>query len=346
MILPHITVCVLTYKRADLLTKTLRSITAQKYQNFSILVLDDTSPDNTTEVVEKFADKKNLIRYVRNKVNLGLTQNFAKALRLCRKSDIVIFIGDDDILLSPNTLNEYQQVFMDKKIGIVRARQVLFTANGLKQVSQLENSGNTQIFEHGKQSYGTFVFESISIAGLAFRVTPQLANLTAPFETMYPQFYLTARYALEKNCAQINKYLVGVRSHEGQLNVMQYTLKGICMNIFGDFANIHEHLQNEAHKNKLYAPSRSEITNPVASFIPILFPANTVNKGHRSTLSLIFLAVKTQPKNLIYPKFLFYSACALFPKKTITSLIEYRNTKNLYAQRVPKYVSQSVSRYS
>ncbi|HOJ14231.1 MAG TPA: glycosyltransferase, partial [Deltaproteobacteria bacterium] len=73
---PLISVVIPTYNRAELLEKSLESLTAQSLPKgrFEVIVIDDGSPDNTREVCEGFADRLTL-RYQRQENSGGLPQH-------------------------------------------------------------------------------------------------------------------------------------------------------------------------------------------------------------------------------------------------------------------------------
>jgi len=53
--MPKVSVIIPTYKRAYLLGRAMESVLDQTYQDFEIIVVDDTSSDETREVVQIFA---------------------------------------------------------------------------------------------------------------------------------------------------------------------------------------------------------------------------------------------------------------------------------------------------
>lgn len=48
---PAVTVIITTYNRAELLQETLRSVAAQSYKDYEVIVVDDGSTDNTAQVI-------------------------------------------------------------------------------------------------------------------------------------------------------------------------------------------------------------------------------------------------------------------------------------------------------
>ena len=87
---PKITVFICTYNRAELLKESIRSVLNQTYSDIKIVVLDNASEDNTSEVVASFTDPR--LSYVRHK---EIIQNFNYALDHVDTEYLVIFHDDD-----------------------------------------------------------------------------------------------------------------------------------------------------------------------------------------------------------------------------------------------------------
>lgn len=90
---PKITVIVPTRERCDVLEKCLRTLTKQDYGNLEILVSDNFSSDDTTEVVRAANDRR--IRYVNTGQRVSMSHNWEFALSNVTDG-WVTFIGDDD----------------------------------------------------------------------------------------------------------------------------------------------------------------------------------------------------------------------------------------------------------
>lgn len=97
---PLLTIAIPTYKRAKFLDICLDSITKQIDANderIELMVSNNCSPDNTTEIVKKYINQGFKINYIINKENIGPDANFAQCFKLAKGNFIWIF-GDDDIL--------------------------------------------------------------------------------------------------------------------------------------------------------------------------------------------------------------------------------------------------------
>ncbi|MBU0961417.1 MAG: glycosyltransferase [Proteobacteria bacterium] len=127
---PKITVIVTTYNRAYLLRQTIASVLSQSFEDYELLVLDDSSTDNTSEVVGSFSDHR--ITYIRNIKNLGFVNNWNKGLDVAT-GEYVIFPGDDDLLL-PDCLGTLVNIMDDdQKLAMVTSNASLIDIFGEQQ---------------------------------------------------------------------------------------------------------------------------------------------------------------------------------------------------------------------
>ena len=60
---PTVSVVMLTYKRAGIVSKAIDSVLNQTYKDFEFIILNDGSPDNTDEIINKYKDKEFWDRY-------------------------------------------------------------------------------------------------------------------------------------------------------------------------------------------------------------------------------------------------------------------------------------------
>jgi glycosyltransferase involved in cell wall biosynthesis len=92
---PLITVIIPTYNRALWLAESIRSVLNQTFTNFSLVVSDNASTDETPGLVNNFSDPR--LKYLRLRKNVGLHSNHN--LRLADvETDYVLIIPDDDVM--------------------------------------------------------------------------------------------------------------------------------------------------------------------------------------------------------------------------------------------------------
>ncbi|MEQ1637907.1 MAG: glycosyltransferase [Methylococcales bacterium] len=101
---PVVSFVIPCYKLAHLLPECINSILSQTYRDFEVLIMDDSSPDNTAEVAQSFQDSR--VKYIRNDPNLGHLLNYNKGIALSQ-GQYVWLISADDYLRKPYILEKY-----------------------------------------------------------------------------------------------------------------------------------------------------------------------------------------------------------------------------------------------
>ena len=98
-----------TYNCGRFIEESIRSVIAQTYTNWELLIVDDCSTDDTEEKVALFNDPR--IHYVKNDRNLGAALTRNKALKMAN-GRYIAFLDSDDLWM-PEKL-AHQLAFMEK----------------------------------------------------------------------------------------------------------------------------------------------------------------------------------------------------------------------------------------
>lgn len=98
-----------TWNCTSFICKTIRSIQAQTYQNWEMIISDDCSTDNTKEVIAPYLKSDNRIKYICNSKNSGAAITRNNALQIAQGKWIAFLDSDD--LWYPEKL-EKQVAFM------------------------------------------------------------------------------------------------------------------------------------------------------------------------------------------------------------------------------------------
>ena len=104
---PEVSVCIPTFNRAYILRNVIQSVLSQTYMRFELIVSDDASSDDTETVVKNINDSR--IRYHRNEVNLGLSNNWNIVVR--NANGKYVFKLDDDDYIAPTFLEKIVYLF-------------------------------------------------------------------------------------------------------------------------------------------------------------------------------------------------------------------------------------------
>ncbi len=133
--MPRVTVVIPTYNRASLLPRAIRSVLAQTFSDFELLIVDDASSDNTEEVVAGFAGPQ--ISHIRRQRNRGLAAARNTGIAAAR-GEFIAFLDDDDEWL-PRKLETQVAIFdaAPARVGAVHCGSVTIVSETGKTVVRL-----------------------------------------------------------------------------------------------------------------------------------------------------------------------------------------------------------------
>ncbi|NOT52501.1 MAG: glycosyltransferase [Chitinophagaceae bacterium] len=92
---PLVSVVMCTFNGEKYLCQQIDSILSQTWQNIELVVVDDTSNDNTVSILEEYRKKDNRVKYFINEKNLGYNKNFERAFSLAQGNYIAPSDQDD-----------------------------------------------------------------------------------------------------------------------------------------------------------------------------------------------------------------------------------------------------------
>ena len=127
---PRISVCIPTYNYARYLPCAIESVLSQRFGDFELIVQDDRSTDDTTDVVRGYASRDARIRFDVNPSRLGLVGNWNRCLSLAGGTNVK-FVFADDALSSPYALGKMSSVLDGHpEVSLVGSPRTLVDAEG------------------------------------------------------------------------------------------------------------------------------------------------------------------------------------------------------------------------
>lgn len=118
---PMVSILVPCFNEADTIEKTLKELSKIQYPNFEIIVINDGSSDNTSEVVMGLLDKYDKARFIDLKENNGKANALYLGL-LASKGEILMGV-DSDAYLMPDALNyiipHFTNPYNGERVGAV-----------------------------------------------------------------------------------------------------------------------------------------------------------------------------------------------------------------------------------
>ena len=126
--LTPVSVIMPAYNAAAYIEEAIRSVTAQTYGAWRLLVLDDGSTDRTVEIVQRLAAQDPRIVLLRNPQNLGAARTRNRGLELCDEG-YVAFLDSDD-RWHPEKLATQISLAQETDADIVYTSYAIIDTNG------------------------------------------------------------------------------------------------------------------------------------------------------------------------------------------------------------------------
>lgn len=104
---PVFSVIITTYNRAAMLERAIRSVLAQTFQDYELIVVDDASNESMLNVIKTFNDDR--ILYVSHDKNRGPAAARNNGIKLARAPLLTILDDDDEFL--PPLLERMDEIF-------------------------------------------------------------------------------------------------------------------------------------------------------------------------------------------------------------------------------------------
>jgi hypothetical protein len=101
---PAVSVCVPTYNGSAFLEQTLRSIGAQTFEDYEVVIVDDHSTDQTVDLAKQYAESDNRVRVIEPSQRAGSSARNANRCLEHARGEWIKFIYQDDVM-TPNCLS-------------------------------------------------------------------------------------------------------------------------------------------------------------------------------------------------------------------------------------------------
>jgi len=169
---PKVSIIITCYNLGKYLPELIKSIEAQTYKNYEVIIVNDNSKDETGEFLDKLFDenfiekifktKKNLkdrYKIITNKENLGQFGSFLEGLKVA-EGEFISLVDADDILL-PSYLMCHIQVHMQTSVAFTSASQIEIDENSTLHtlVSLASGHKNCDFKDKIKDEESVFDFE-------------------------------------------------------------------------------------------------------------------------------------------------------------------------------------------
>jgi hypothetical protein len=128
---PLLTLCLATYKRARYLDRYLtHHLTAFETAglDYELIVSDDCSPDETPDILARYAARHPRMRVIRQPQNVGSFANMLITQRAAR-GEVVVSVADDDLMVPHQLLAYVRRMDEQRELVMVQAPWFLMDEN-------------------------------------------------------------------------------------------------------------------------------------------------------------------------------------------------------------------------
>lgn len=95
---PKVSVCIPIFNGEKYIRDALHSVLQQNYQDFEVVIVDNSSTDRTALLVAEFSSQVGKVRFFRNEKNIGLAGNLNRCLEYA-SGDYIKYLCVDDLLI-------------------------------------------------------------------------------------------------------------------------------------------------------------------------------------------------------------------------------------------------------
>ena len=93
-----LTIAIPTYNGSKTISDMLDVLLPQVDNRVEIIISDNCSTDNTSDIIKDFCRKFSFITYIRNEINIGPDRNFLQCMQLAN-GNFTMLMSDDDIIV-------------------------------------------------------------------------------------------------------------------------------------------------------------------------------------------------------------------------------------------------------
>lgn len=118
-----------TYNCGKFIGETIESVINQTYENWEMIIVDDCSKDNTKDIVNKYAQNDDRIKYHLLEKNSGAAIARTKAMELAN-GNYMAFLDSDDLWVEDK---------LEKQLKFMKENNFNFVCTEYEQIDEQSN---------------------------------------------------------------------------------------------------------------------------------------------------------------------------------------------------------------
>lgn len=135
-----------SYNAEHIIIKSLYSVLAQTYENWELLITDDSSTDNSVEVIRRYCKKDSRINLLVSEQNQGIAKTRNLSIERA-KGRFIAFLDNDDLWMPEK---------LEKQVNFMLENEYAFTYTSYELIDNEGVSINKVILTQGMMDYSRY----------------------------------------------------------------------------------------------------------------------------------------------------------------------------------------------
>jgi glycosyltransferase involved in cell wall biosynthesis len=202
-----------THNRVVYLKEAILSVLNQQNIDLEIVVIDNASTDGT-DVMMRVFESNSIVKYIQNEVNIGMIQNWSKALYEKCDGDWIMILSDDDSLIDDLYLSKAEKLIKNNdNMVLVHANRIVASETIEDRVSRNlpKICEGIWMFEHYLEDYqNMFTF----VTGIFKKEIAYKVNAFKTFDVVGSDTMEFLKISLYGKVGFIDDFVAKYRIHE------------------------------------------------------------------------------------------------------------------------------------
>lgn len=128
-----------TFNMQELISESINSILSQTYENWELIIVDDSSTDSTGEVVQTYVDSDARITSIRTTKNTNLPGSARNIGIALAKGEFIAFLDHDDIWRQIKLERQLSVFSLDKSVDLVHSHLMSVGSSKFSSLRTMSN---------------------------------------------------------------------------------------------------------------------------------------------------------------------------------------------------------------
>lgn len=189
--MPKVSVIIPAHNRKGFIENAVKSVLAQTYQDFEIVVVDDASTDGTRQLVTQLARDDSRIHFQHHQSNLGAQAARNTGIR-ASQGEWITFLDSDDVWL-PESLELRLQLALKTGLQVVHSACYILKASGSELELFLVPPMHGSVYKDLLKAPGP-MFPSLLVSKQALEIIGYLDNTIISYQEWDTSIMLAKKY--------------------------------------------------------------------------------------------------------------------------------------------------------